>query len=262
MNFVDPAVLRKVASAHGFGACSPDACAKLDAFLYQVLRSVLDLSRLVSAQRTLQPEHLMTLRKVAVMLKTPVGAPRAGLRQQMGGNDNTLPISYFGGDDSGVYSAAAGQDHTPCPGLVRSALHSDFPTPLLAGGSAGGAPTMPARFFDPMASEPAYSGAPQSGGGQSMPRCLGAEDLQRMLREYRARTGVELRVSEAARSQLRAILELNLHRMLRELRLKCDRKKRSPGAGAAQKKKKAPGGVTLTAAAITSVSKAWCLCLS
>lgn len=247
MNYVDSDAVAKAVRAHGFKGCTPDACTKINAFLYRALRATLDLSRAITPQRTVQPEHIALLHKVARALDTPLFADR-GAAALLRGGDPTLPATYFGGDESALYTASAAASAATSETsatLSRPSLHASVAF-LGSSSQAGGAETtLPARFFDADAPERAYS---HSGGAaaQNAKWRLTQEDVNRLLKDYKARGG-DVRISDAARAALRSVLEVNLNGALHDAR---------KGA-----KKRGAALACLSGPAFARVVTGWKLCL-
>ena len=87
-------------------ACS-EAKAQLSQVAFRVLRRALDLVRIVAVKRTLQPEHVHNLARIAVLLSAPVdsAAPRA--TQLMRGGEGALGHTVMTGS---FYGSSAADD--------------------------------------------------------------------------------------------------------------------------------------------------------
>ena len=193
-----------------------EARAAVSKATFQVVRRVLDMLRVVSLHRTIQPEHVHNLARVAELLRAPLGGaaganpPRAATRgrmsplREMRGGDGAVGHTVMTGAffdpsaDSASYSAANLSDHSTAfpavpggDGVVRFGLDASdaFPTAALVGGGGGGI------------------------GGSGW---LTEEAFASLVREYRSRAGApDLRVSEGARALVRRLVERNVDHVLR-----------------------------------------------
>lgn len=197
------ALARSGAKAPGTRASLADAKGQFDTLLFRIVRRLLDMLRVVAAQRTLQPEHVHSLAKLAKLLSGSVGAASgtsgtsgssgaaSGRTMMHGGHAGTVMTgSFFDPDnaaDASSYSATQQnlgsvvfpQDSSA---YIRLPLESTF-QPLLTGG----------------------------GSSSSSSGWLSDEALTALLREYKSRSAAsaDLRVSEAVRPLLRRLVEAN-----------------------------------------------------
>jgi hypothetical protein len=241
MNFVDHAALNGVARSHGFrGGAAPDAAPKFDAFLYRLTKAALDLVRIVTQQKTVQPEHFFTLAKIGALLDTPVGWQTSS--RHRGGGDYSLPAAYYDTHASGAYHADAPAHHDSDVSMIRAAMHQSMTGGACAckGRQAGGE-AYPPEYYSASVVDPAYAG-----GSPPAARIISDETMLRIIREYRARGGsaVEsMRISDPAKHRLREIIEANVVAALHQA-------KKKGGAASAQK---------LTGAAVSKLAASWTL---
>jgi hypothetical protein len=141
MSFGTAHVLGAAAPRFGFsGGVSADAVHAFDGVLYDVLRTALDLARLVSPSRTVQASHLATVAKIAAILRPPSQPERSGRfagrkqrQRQSGGNATGLPSEYFGVDSGAYGGVGSGSNGAPDPALAHPGLTSTFVPSLLGG---------------------------------------------------------------------------------------------------------------------------------
>jgi hypothetical protein len=249
MNFVDEGALRDAATQHRLklkmGAGGGDTLTKYNLFLYRVVKSVLDMALVVAGQRTIQPEHLHNVSKISAILSMPVGGDAGAARSMVGGT--VLPAAYFGETgfphpltpSGGSAVTRAGQSADPVFGayggggaVARAGQSADPVFGAYGGGGAvaragqladpvfgayGGSP-LPMKYFDggsplPMKYFDGGSPLPMKYFDGGSPYTIGLTEraLVHIVREYRARSGhADLRMSEAARSMLRVIVETNV----------------------------------------------------
>jgi hypothetical protein len=193
-------LLAAAAARCGFASVSADAAPAFDALLYDIVRTALDLVRLVTRSRTVQAEHLTTLARVAAVLcpadmaatATATATGTAAMRRrQRGGNPTGMPSEFYGvdGGQYGASSAVTGTvtSHDPSGAFARLGLEPSSPPFPMQGG----------------------------GGGARLGVRIGVSDevLSRLVQEYGARRG-SVRVSAAARRALRSLVERNAARVL------------------------------------------------
>jgi hypothetical protein len=185
-----------------------NARARFNELVWNVGRRLLDLLRVSTSARLLQPEHLHNLSKVAQLLQQPLPmcartnkAKKAATAKQSGGHAGTVMTGSFfdaaNANDASAYTAAYNGSPVfaagaaPGDGLIRYALPASPVFPVAQGGGGGGG-----------------SGATNS--------WLTNDALSSLFREYKARGGNDLRVSEAARALIRRSLEANVNAVLKE----------------------------------------------
>lgn len=243
MNFIDDRSLRAAVESRGFGTGVREVqlLTKVNGLAYRVAKTALDAARMVSATATVQPENFVDVARLHAMLMTPVmgrsgshgGGPvlpgayfgepessaysRGGApvlpgayfgrpeSMQGGAPDLTMPLVYYGGPES----TSSYMQHLPepapvDPGLARAALSSTFPS---------------ASILD--------------GGGGVRHGCVTDDAISRIMKEYRARHGSNVRISDTARQALRRIVNSNVNMALDEaLVLSKKQKKKTLGVAA------------------------------
>ena len=243
MNFVSDHAFDSVLASHGLARPSTKAAvdesrSALSQAAFKVARRLIDMLRIVSTQKTLQPENVQNLARLSELLRSTLmaspGSSKSGSRKApvhaIHGGAVILPGSYFDPDnsvDAARYSTANASDFT-----------ASFP-------SAPGADGL-VRF--PME---ASSEFPVNYGGGSSTRWFTDDALSAILREYKARSGApELRISEGAKAIVRRIVEMNLDGIVKaSLKGKIS----SKSSINSNKKKTMSGG------AITKAANAWIL---
>jgi hypothetical protein len=200
-------------SAPATARAAADARAALGQVTYRFARRLLDALRIVSSHRTLQPEHVRNLASLSNLLAMPISrvAPAPGALRKgslvmrggsssaavmRGGNGSTvLPAAYFG-DAETAFSAENANSFTPS--------FPDVP---------GGGDTIRFGLDASSAFGPDNAQATLLGGGAKP--WLRDDAVDAIIREYRARSARDLRVSEAARGLIRTIVEANAEAVLR-----------------------------------------------
>ena len=209
MNAVSDHAFDALLTHHGWARPTKpeEARAAVSRAAFGVVRRLLDLLRVVSLHRTIQPEHVHNLGRVAELLRAPLGAsPGANTKSRgrmsplraMRGGDGAVGHTVMTGAffdpsaDSASHSAANLSDHTTSfpeipggDGVVRFGLNASdaFPTAALVGGQSHG--------------------------------WLTEDAFASLVREYRARAGApDLRVSEGARALVRRLVERNIDQLL------------------------------------------------
>ena len=261
---------------------------KVNGLAYRVTKTALDAARMLSQTGTVKPEHFANVAKLHAMLMTPVlgGSPQRGGGPVLpgpyfGGQESSaysrgggpvLPGPYFGGQESSAYSRGGGPTMSGYSfGGQESSAYSRGGGPTMN----GGAPdlTMPLVYFGgpetasyvPELPEAAplgpglvraalsstFPSTLMSGGGGAGRGVVTVEAVDRILKEYRARHGSSVRVSEAARQSLRRIVDANVC-MAIDAAVEADAKKRRTA-------KTNVGGRTLGSAAFTKVANKWVL---
>lgn len=188
---------------------------QLNAFLYRVASRLLDLLRIMAPQRTLQPEHVHNLAKIAALLRLPLTKANAqqgqGRELMMGGHAGTvLPGSYFdpgNAVDAASYREANGVAGSPVfapaassDGWIRYPMSSTF-QPMLSGG-CGCSSTSEAFMMD--------------GGEAAVSRgWLSDGVFAALVHEYKTRCPAhDLRMGESAKSLIKQLVEANVHAAL------------------------------------------------
>jgi histone H3/H4 len=202
-------------SAPATARAAADARAALGQVTYRFARRLLDALRIVSSHRTLQPEHVRNLASLSNLLALPIsrvapapGALRTGSLVMRGGSaaavmrggsgavgSTVLPAAYFG-DAETAFSAENATSFTPS--------FPDVP---------GGGDTVRFGLDASSAFGPDNAQATLLGGGTKP--WLRDDAVDAIIREYRARSARDLRVSEAARGLIRTIVEANAEAVLR-----------------------------------------------
>jgi len=251
MNFVSEHAFDSALSAHRLQApstarASTEARAQLGQVAFKLARRLIDMLRIVSVQKTLQPEHVHNLSRLALLLSTPAGATGAAEESR------TRPLLMRGGFDGAQgHTVMAGSFFNPADQADASSYtaanvsaHTEsFPEYPGAGGVV--------RFA--LDSSPAFP-VSQSGGASSA-GWLSDDAVQAIVREYKARAGApDLRVSEGAKALIKRVLQSNLASVLRAASRGASSaaSKASKTSKATTKSKQAP-----TAAAIAKASKGW-----
>ena len=217
----------------------------LSQLVFKVARRLLDTLAVTSNQRTLQPEHLHNLARIASLLDAPIAvsparqgpANRRGMLLMRGGNGGTtMPGSFFNpadAADASSYSAANIASFSP-----------SFP----AAGPGTDGMVRYALDVSPAFAHPAE----MLGGGIRSRHWLTDDAIAAVMREYRARSASSdgLRVSEAARGMVRTVVEANVGAALSAVA------KRARKAGGDKGKKP-----VATAAALSAAAGKWVLAL-
>jgi hypothetical protein len=178
---------------------------KVNNLAYRIAKTALDAARTISASGTLQAKIFDDIARLHALLMAPVSSSRQ--EQQRGGEvlpgtyfggpqssaysrgvmtggapDYTLPQVYFGGPESPAYSLTLPPQSPVDCGFARNALTSTFPaSPLLMGGSS---PLQMGFITD--------------------------DAIDRIVKEYKARHGSAMRISDGARQRLRHIVNANI----------------------------------------------------
>ena len=217
MNFVSDHAFDSVLASHGLARPSTKAAvdesrSALSQAAFKVARRLIDMLRIVSTQKTLQPENVQNLARLSELLRSTLmaspGSSKSGSRKApvhaIHGGAVILPGSYFDPDnsvDAARYSTANASDFTAsfpsapgADGLVRFPMEasSEFPVNYATGGGGkkknkpanktkGGAVILPGSYFDPDNSADAarYSTANASDYTASFPSAPGADGLVR-----------------------------------------------------------------------------------
>jgi hypothetical protein len=202
------------------------ACKQFDALVYSVALRVIDLLRIVATTKTLQPENLQTLVRVAAIMRAPVGDhavqstsrgfATARSRAQRGGNGTVMTGAFFDQNNpADAVAVGVGHDgsygHDSFPGgsdIIRDALPHTFPNGQ-SGGSGSDAWQQQQQESGLVNDLVAMSGGSGSSG---RPHWLSDEGLTTLLRDYRAAgaTSSHLRVAEGLRPALRSLVEANV----------------------------------------------------
>ena len=276
MTFLEPRVVPAMLAELGVapppaGRGAQDLVRQMDAFLYHVLRALLDATRMVTPQRTVQPEHVYTLRQVAAQLGRPVTAGPAPVGRLRGGGGGGLGeiVATVDGVRPAMHADPAffqlrqlqqqqGGGGCGCGATAAAAA----PAGAQRGGHGG--TVFPIQYFRPDAAPSAYSAAPQAGGGggggPGVEAALSGDAMDAMVREYRSRCGAtDLRVSEPARHLLRQLVLGNLRALL----LRARRGGGGGGEAAKAKRKEASGKgrKALSPAAFAKAAASWRLVL-
>ena len=203
MNVVSDHAFDSVLSSHGLSrpstkASVDEARSALSNSAFKVARRLIDMLRIVSMQKTLQPEHIQNLARLSELLGSNLhsspGSSRKAPVHAIRGGALVLPGSYFDPEnsvDASRYSVANGADHSQsfpsapgADGIVRYPLDASSDFPVMTGGKPkkkGGALVLPGSYFDPENSVDAsrYSVANGADHSQSFPSAPGADGIVR-----------------------------------------------------------------------------------
>jgi len=185
-----------------------DARSALGQLCYRIMRRMMDVLCILSSKRTLQPEHVLNLSAMVLLLATPVAqsspAP-GGVRYRARSGDAAMPLMR------------GGHGGTVFPGAYYSGVES----PQFSAGNVGSfTPSFPdtvggngmVRFeqsqSEAFGADNAQSNLMMTGGGHGVKAWLSDEAVDAMLREYGSRSG-PVRVSAGARGLLRSMVESN-----------------------------------------------------
>jgi histone H3/H4 len=273
MNFVSTNALEGALRAAGgvpapkTARSSTDVRAKLSQTAFAVLRRTLDLARMISSRKTIQPEQIYNLERIATLLTTPVDkqvshtAGHAGTKHSQSGmsvsvvrggdgshGNTVMPGSYFsGGPDANFHV------ERPNHAIETSPHDNSIIRPGLVASGV---------FFGPRVYEDnAYVGDggvwAAAGGGGSSPRSserprvrksswLEDDALAAMISEYRSRSAgsSDVRINEEARSLVKKIVEAHVVAVL------------AAAANRASKSRKSKF-VAVTPSDVAAVTKGW-----
>ena len=234
MHFIGEQAFEQALSSSGLrvSGSSGDARAHLSQLSYRVARRLVEMLRLVSdGKATVQPEHVLNLSKIAGLVGAPVGesAPRRRDIVMRGGGDTVMTGSFFNAQnaaDASAYSHTAADD----------GHHESFP--LTPGGGDIVRYELPSSF-------PAFGGGGSSARAAPSRHLISEEAIAAILREYKARSGSDIRFSEGARKLIRRIVDANAVAALHET------------ASSAAKKTAAGRHRSVSAAALGKLSSKW-----
>ena len=224
MNFIDERSLRSAVARRGISLpasakSTVQLLVKVNSLAYRIGKTALDAACTMYATGTLQANVFDDIARLHALLMAPVLSSKQG---QYGGE--VLPGTYFGGPQSAAFSRTGGGSD----GLARQAM---VHTPMTM---SGGAPdyTLPQVYFGGPESA-AYSSMlppplpvdagfarnaltstfPASQllmGGGGATGLLTEDAVDRIIKEYKARHGRAMRITDGARHRLRQIINANV----------------------------------------------------